>query len=250
VSPDPAAASAGPPPSEPGIPPNELAPPLPGAVQPGRRRNLIGPFSARQVLLALGSVVILAVVIVIATRPLGETGPGTLPDPRATAYLVGSPTTGLRPGSVAPELTTTRGDGSVFQLPDLDGRPIRLAELRGKVVWLNFWASWCPPCQAETPVLREIATTYRDRGLAIIGIEVQETVEDGRRYAGRYGLPYSIGADVSGDIFHLYRVFALPTQFVIDTDGVIRQVVNGPITQGAADALIAPLLPSVAPSGR
>ena len=197
--------------------------------------------------LALGTVVLAAVVIALATRPLGSTGPGVLPDPRATAYLVGSPTVGLRPGDRAPELVTTRPDGTRFELADLDGRPIRLADLRGKVVWLKFWASWCPPCQAETPVLREIASTYKDRGLVLLGIEVQETVEDGRRYAGRYGLPYPIGADVSADIFHLYKVFALPTQFLIDRDGVVRQVINGPLTQGAADALIGPLLPPVTP---
>ena len=203
----------------------------------------MGPFSARQLLLALGSVLLAAVIISVATRPLGTTDARQLRDPRATAYIIGSPTTGLRPGSLAPELMVTRRDGTAFQLADLDGKPIRLADLRGKAVWLNFWASWCPPCQAETPVLRDIALTYRDRGLVIVGIQVQETVDDGRRYAQRYGLPYPIGADISGEIFHLYRVFALPTQFLIDADGVIRQVVNGPVTQGAADALVTPLLP-------
>jgi peroxiredoxin len=207
------------------------------------RRKLVGPFSARQVLLAFGSVLVSAVVIAVATRPLGTTGPGLLPDPKATAFLIGSPSTGLRPGSLAPELSTTRPDGTGFQLTDLDGRPIRLDSFRGRVVWLNFWASWCPPCQAETPVLREISAIYADRGLVMIGIQVQETVEDGRRYSERYGLTYPIGADVSGEIFHLYNVFALPTQFIIDGDGVIRQVINGPVSQGAADALLAPLLP-------
>jgi peroxiredoxin len=204
---------------------------------------LVGPFSARQVLLALGSVLVAAVVIAVATRPLGTTGPGPLPDPKATAFLISSPSTGLRPGARAPELSTTLPDGSTFQLADLDGNPIRLEALRGQVVWLNFWASWCPPCQAETPVLREISAIYADRGLVLIGIEVQETVEDGRRYRERYGLTYPIGADLSGEIFHLYNVFALPTQFIIDRDGVIRQVINGPVSQGAADALLAPLLP-------
>jgi len=212
------------------------------------RRTAVGPFSLRQIALAAGSVVVAALVIAIATRPLGSAAPGLLPDPRATAYLVGSPTTGLRPGSMAPELTTTRSDGTTFELTDLDGRPIRLADLRGKVVWLNFWASWCPPCQAETPVLREIATAWGPRGLVIVGVQVQETVEDGRRYVQRYGLPYPIGADVSGEIFHLYKVFALPTQFVVDRDGIIRQVVNGPVSQGAADALLAPLLAATGPS--
>jgi peroxiredoxin len=213
------------------------------------RRNLVGPFSARQVWLALASVVLVGLVLVLVTRPLGTVGSGLLPDPRATAYLVGSPTVGLQLGSIAPELAVHRPDGTRFELADLDGQPIRLEDLRGKAVWLNFWASWCPPCQAETPVLREVAATYADRGLAVIGIQVQETVEDGRRYAQRYGLPYPIGADVSADIFHLYRVYALPTQFFIDTDGVIRQIVNGPVTHGAADAIVGPLLPASRPPG-
>jgi peroxiredoxin len=220
------------------------------ATAPPRRRNLVGPFSRRQVLLALASVLVAAVVLGVATRPLGEAGPGILPDPRATAYLVGSPTVGLQPGSLAPELSVVRPDDTRFELADLDGHPIRLADLEGSLVWLNFWASWCPPCQAETPVLRELATTYRDRGLVLIGIQVQETVEDGRRYAERYSLPYRIGADVSADVFHRYRVYALPTQFLIDPQGVIRHIVNGPLTQGAADALLGPLLPPVgSPSG-
>jgi peroxiredoxin len=218
----------------------------PGLASPPRRRNLVGPFSARQVALALASVLAAAVLLAVATRPLGEIGPAALPDPRATAYLVGSPTVGLRPGSLAPELAVTRTDGTRFELTDLDGRPIRLTDLRGRAVWLNFWASWCPPCQAETPVLRDAATIYRDRGLVLVGIQVQETVDDGRRYAQRYGLAYPIGADVSADIFHLYRVYALPTQFLIDAVGVVRNVVNGPVTPGAADSLVGPLLPSPA----
>jgi thiol-disulfide isomerase/thioredoxin len=212
------------------------------------RRKVIGPFSARQLGLALITVVLTATAIALATRPLGSTGPGVLPDPRATAYLIGSPGVGLRPGDMAPELTVTRPDGTPFQLADLDGRPLRLADLRGKVVWLNFWASWCPPCQAETPVLREIASTYADRDFVLIGIEVQETVDDGRRYAQRYQVPYPIGADVSADIFHRYKVFALPTQFLIDREGIIRQVINGPVTQGSADALIGPLVAAGSPA--
>jgi thiol-disulfide isomerase/thioredoxin len=192
--------------------------------------------------------VLVSVAVTLATRPLGTVGPSILPDPRATAYLISSPTTGLRPGDLAPELTATRSDGSRFELTDLEGRPIRLADLRGQLVWLNFWASWCPPCQMETPVLREVATTYRERGLALIGVQVQETVDDGRRYAQRYGLNHVIGADVSAFIFHLYRAYALPTQVFIDTDGRLRQVVLGPVTQGAAETLITPLLPSPAPS--
>ncbi|HEY0443073.1 MAG TPA: TlpA disulfide reductase family protein, partial [Candidatus Limnocylindrales bacterium] len=118
-------------------------------------------------------------------------------------------------------------------------------------VWVNFWASWCPPCQQETPVIRELSDTYRDRGLAVVAVEVQETADEGRRYADKYGLQYTIGADVAGNVFRAYHVFALPTQFFIGPDGVIRTVIQGPLTKDAATSLVESILPAApAASGR
>ena len=211
-----------------------------------RRRRGVGPFSLRQVAGALGIVVVAAILLTLATAPLGSTTPG-LPNPVASAYQLRSPIPGLQVGQLAPELTGTATDGSAIALTDLDGRPIKLSDLRGRVVWLNFWASWCPPCQAETPTLREMDTTYRDRGLTLIAVQVQQTVEEGRSYVEKYGLEYTIGADVSAAIFRTYRVFALPTQFFIDRDGVIRAVVNGPLEADAARKTIEALLPSATP---
>jgi thiol-disulfide isomerase/thioredoxin len=213
-----------------------------GAGSRSARRYGVGPFSLRQVTLAIGVVVVAALLLTLAVQPLGTIAPG-LPVPAPSAYLLGNPIPGLRPGDLAPELAGTNDNGSPFQLTDLDGAPVRLADLRGKVVWLNFWASWCPPCQAETPILREMDQAYRDRGLALVGIQVQQTVGDGRRYADVYGLQYTIGADVSGVVFHAYKVFALPTQFFIDANGVVRQVVNGPLDATSAAAIIEALLP-------
>ena len=193
--------------------------------------------------LALGSVVVAAVVIAVATRPLGTVGdPGPV-NPQPTAFRIGDPVPGLEPGSLAPEFTVDLPDGSTFGLADPDGRPIRLTDLQGKAVWVNFWASWCPPCQFETPFLREVDEAYRDRGLVIVGINVQETAEVARGYAERYGLRYMIGADVSGHVFHAYRAFALPTQFFIDPDGIIRFVVQGPLSAEAAAARVEAILP-------
>ena len=217
---------------------------VPGPSAARRRRGGIGPFSARQVGLAFGSVVVAAVVIVVATRPLGTVGdPGPV-NPQPTAFRIGDPVPGLEPGSLAPDFTVDLPDGSTFGLADTDGRPIRLAGLRGKAVWVNFWASWCPPCQFETPFLREVDEAYRDRGLVIVAINVQETVDVARDYAERYGLRYTIGADVSGHVFHAYRVFALPTQFFIDPDGIVRFVVQGPLSAEAAAARVEAILPS------
>jgi peroxiredoxin len=209
-----------------------------------RRRGGIGPFSGRQVGLALGAVVVAAVVIVAATRPLGTIGdPGPV-DPNPTAYVIGEPVEGLTPGSLAPDFAVALADGSTFQLTDTDGRPIRLADLRGKAVWVNFWASWCPPCQFETPILRTLDERYSDRGLAIVGVNVQQTADVARDYAERYELDYTIGADVSGHVFRAWRVFALPTQFFLDADGVIRYVVQGPLTENAAAERIEAVLPA------
>jgi len=222
----------------------------PTGARPPRRLG-VGPFSLRQVTLAIGVVIVGAVLLTLAVQPLGKIAPG-LPGPEPSAYLLSSPVPGLAVGSLAPELAGTHPDGSTFQLTDLDGNPIRLADLRGKVVWINFWTSWCSPCQQETPMLRSMDQAYRDQGLALIGIQVQQTVADGQRYAQTYGLGYRIGADVTGDVFNLYKGFALPTQFFIDQHGVIRQIVNGPLDDASASAIIENLLgisPSAGPTG-
>jgi thiol-disulfide isomerase/thioredoxin len=205
-------------------------------------RPLIGPFSARHVLALLGTIAAIALVLVVATSPIAGPASTPIPTPGSTFFVIGSPTVGLEPGDLAPELTGTI-DGQVVQLMDLDGRPITLAELRGRPVWINFWASWCPPCQAETPVLRKVFETHREQGLAVVGISVQETtVEDVRRYVETYELGYTVGFDATSAIFKTYRAFGLPTQVFVDREGVIRNVVLGPVTEIAAERILAPLL--------
>jgi thiol-disulfide isomerase/thioredoxin len=216
--------------------------PLEARPQRVRRRG-VGPFSLRQVTVAILAMMGAAIIGTLATRPLGSVVPG-LPVPDPSAYLIGEPIAGLRPGELAPELEGEGPEGHVV-LNDLRGAPIRLADLRGKVVWINFWASWCPPCQFETPVVRSIDRRYRERGLAIVAVQVQQTVEAGLDYANRYDLEYTIGADVTGAIFHAYKVFALPTQFFLDANGVVRQIINGPLDEARAAQLVESLLPAV-----
>lgn len=222
--------------------PEPVAPsePIEPPIRPVRRRG-VGPFSLKQVTIAIVAMMGAAIIGTLATRPLGSVLPG-LPVPDPSAYLIGSAIPGLRPGDLAPELAVDGLAGRV-QLTDLNGAPIRLADLRGKAVWINFWASWCPPCQFETPTIRAIDQRYHDRGLVIVAIQVQQTVEDGQAYAARYDLKYTIGADVTGAIFHAYKVFALPTQFFIDPNGVVRQVVNGPLDEARAAQMVESILP-------
>jgi peroxiredoxin len=196
-------------------------------------------------LTAFGAVVVAVIVLVAVTTPLGNTadGPGTV-DPRATQYIIGpEPQEGLKPGDTAPEFEATLADGSTYELTDLDGKTIRLADLRGQAVWVNFWASWCPPCQQETPIIRELANRYRVAGLVVVGIAVQETEPaDIRAYAERYELDYAIGFDASGHVFRRYRVFGLPTQFFIRPDGVIASV-GKTVDEASAVAAIEAILP-------
>jgi thiol-disulfide isomerase/thioredoxin len=194
-----------------------------------------------------GSALAIAVLLVAVTRPLGSTDGRPLPVPGQTQYVFRSPVPGLEPGSIAPEFGGTLADGTAFQLTDLEGRPILLGDLRGKAVWVNFWASWCPPCQAETPIMRELDQRYRERGLVIVAVNVQETVEAAKGYADRYGLEYVIGADVSGHVFRQYRVFGLPTQFFIDPDGIVRSVVPSSLTLEGATRYVESILPPGGP---
>jgi len=210
------------------------------------RHGVIGPFSGRQLVFAFVAVIMAVVVLVGVTTPLGTTatGPGAI-DPRATAYILSSPPpVGLKVGATAPEFSVTNDDGTTYQLTDLDGIPIRLADLRGKAVWVNFWTTWCPPCQSEVPILRDLAERYKSRGLEVVAVSVQETSPaDVAAYAARYQLGYTIGFDASGKIFHAYKAYGLPTQVFIDPTGVIASIVGAPLDEAGAIAQIERILP-------
>ena len=205
-------------------------------------RPFVGPFSMLQVVAVLVAVLTTALVLAFVNTPLGRPATPGLPTPGSGFVPVGEEVEGLRIGDIAPELA---GDvnGETVQLVDLDGQPIRLADLRGRPVWINFFATWCPPCQEETPVLRDTFAAHDDEGLALIAVSVQETTaDDVRAYVERYSLGYTVGFDATSAVFHTYRAFGLPTQFFLDRNGVIRNVVLGPVTRDQVEAILAPLL--------
>lgn len=194
----------------------------------------------------MAAVVITATALTVLNAPIAARPQPSIPAPGASFVPVGERIEGLRIGDLAPEFTGTNGD-EVVQLADLEGNPIRLADYRGQVVWINFWASWCPPCQEETPVLRDLYDTYDDSGLALVAISVQETtIDDVRSYIDRYDLNYTVGFDATSAIFRTYRAYGLPTQLFVDRNGVIRDIILGPVTRAQAESIITPLLAEAA----
>jgi peroxiredoxin len=203
--------------------PREPAPPA--------RRTLIGPFTARQIGLVNAIVVGAALVLFVATRPIGSDTATTIQPgvvPGASFYRISAETQGLQLGQRAPDFTGKNGDQDV-RLSDLDGREIRLADFAGKPVWVVFWATWCPPCQQETPDIRSVYEAYRDDGLVVVAVDVQEDVDTVRRYVQTYSLGYRIGLDTYAAIMKTYGVFGLPTHYFIDRQGVIRDRYFGPL---------------------
>ncbi len=202
---------------------------------------MVGPFTGRQLLVLALAVVVVAVALKAVTTPIGTATPA-VPTPGASFVAFAAPQQGLQPGDRAPELVGT-ANGQQVQLTDLQNRPIRLSDFLGRPVWINFFASWCPPCQSETPTIEEVYETHRAQGLVVIGVSVQESsVADVRAYAHTYGLQYTIGFDGTSAVYRAYHVYGLPTQIFIDRQGLVRRVWNGPLSLSQVEQMLAPLL--------
>jgi cytochrome c biogenesis protein CcmG, thiol:disulfide interchange protein DsbE len=121
---------------------------------------------------------------------------------------------------------------AAFQLRSFEGQPVSLGALRGQVVVLNFWASWCvPACYDEAPVLERGWRAYRDRGVAVIGIDIQDRAEAARKFMADFGLSFPNAPDPDGRVSVDYGVYGVPETFFIDRDGRIRAKHVGAVTE-------------------
>jgi cytochrome c biogenesis protein CcmG/thiol:disulfide interchange protein DsbE len=139
-------------------------------------------------------------------------------------------------GKVAPE----------FSLPlfeQFEQDKISLADLRGQVVVINFWASWCVECYKEAELLEQAWQDYQDRGVMFIGVDHLDTDTEGLAYMAKYGITYPSGPDIGDKISQAYAITGVPETFFIDKDGNIMHVQIGPINKadlyGLLDRLIA-----------
>jgi cytochrome c biogenesis protein CcmG, thiol:disulfide interchange protein DsbE len=125
-------------------------------------------------------------------------------------------------------------------LPILGGHGVSsLAALRGKVVVLNFWASWCEPCQVEAPLLQRAQARLRRAGATVLGVTYLDATPDSQSFVRRFGLTYPNLRDNDGVFAHAYGTDQLPESFVIDRDGDIAAVSRGQIGQPFLDRAIA-----------
>jgi cytochrome c biogenesis protein CcmG, thiol:disulfide interchange protein DsbE len=124
------------------------------------------------------------------------------------------------PGEPAPTFTITT----------FDDETISLEALRGKIVIVNFWADWCPPCHQEAPDMVAIAEDYVDKNVVMVGINWLESKSTALNFIARYEVPYQNGLDLGGKISQAYRLEAAPETYVIDRNGIVADTIIGPTT--------------------
>ncbi len=171
----------------------------PEPLQPSRRGLLVG--------IALTTVAIVVAVTALAVASSDDEDAGARHDRVAGAL---GTVTGV--GTPAPD----------FELRTLDGATVRLSELRGRPVIVNFWASWCHPCRKEFPELRRALRTYRDERLAVVGVSYEEALaSDAREFAARMDATWPLARDPGGAVAQAWNVVGIPHSFFVAADGTL-----------------------------
>jgi len=169
--------------------------------------------AVRATALLLSVVAILGAIVLLRGRaapaPFAAGGTGAL-DHRA--LVVGQP---------APD----------FVLMDVNGHAIRLSDLRGQVVLVNFWATWCIPCRQELPAIEQVYSEQRDRGFTALEVNEQESPADVESFASQIGATPPIVLDSAASVLAQYRFKGLPDSVLVDPQGTVRSVSYGPLSR-------------------
>lgn len=137
----------------------------------------------------------------------------------------------IRLGSTGTQQAAKVGEPAPdFALPTPDGETVRLSDFRGQPVLVNFWATWCPPCEQEMPDIEALYQKYRDQGLEVIAVDQQESSAAVQQYFDDRNLTFQPVIDSTGEVFNIYRVVALPTSYFIDAEGIVRFQHRGMMT--------------------
>lgn len=159
----------------------------------------------------------------------------SLPRPLTSTVLTIPETSGLVVvGQSAPD----------FTLETLDHQPVTLADLRGKVVIINFWASWCAPCRLEMPALQQAYEAYQGKGVVILAVNLtaQDAIAEAEKFVQELGLTFPILLDEVGEVSEAYQVLGLPTTIFVNREGDIARTHLGPMTETQIEQFVTELL--------
>lgn len=165
-----------------------------------------------------------------------------------TAFLIvtaaGLPQRAEFTGQIIPdELPVAPEIGAIappFEAVALDGQQINLGSLRGQVVLVNFWATWCEPCRVEMPDLEAVYQQYHERGLRVLAVNLGESTALIRQWVDEFGLTFDILLDAQQQIAGLYQIRGQPTTYVISPLGIITHIFYGATSREAFEAVLAP----------
>ena len=138
---------------------------------------------------------------------------------------------GIQEGEKAPD----------FQLQTLSGKDIKLSDIEGKKVILNFWATWCPPCKAEMPHIQEFYQDQKKNNVEVLSVNETTAEKDPNNvgtFIDNYGLTFPVLLDRSGEVGQTYQAFTIPTSYIIDTKGIIQKKIVGPMDKEMMTELI------------
>ena len=131
---------------------------------------------------------------------------------------------------------------SDFNLTTMDGRNISLADFKGKIVLIDFWASWCEPCRYEAQLLNDGYNAYSNNNVEFIGINIWDNESPAESFVEEFSVPYANGIDVSGNIAINYGVAGVPEKYFIDQYGYIQKKFRGPISEEILSSTIDEML--------
>lgn len=154
-------------------------------------------------------------------------GKGERPLRAAVLFIFFVTLTGM--GSKPPQIG---GPALPFTLNDLEGRQVSLSDFKGKIVVLNFWATWCEPCKKEMPEIQAAYAQHKDNGLVILGIHFGDNLTAAAAFAHHGRLTFPMLLDKKANVAEQYSVISLPVTLFIDSEGIIRErVIGGTLTK-------------------
>ncbi len=181
----------------------------------------------RRVLLLVGAILPVLGVMALMAWALGQTG--------------GNPG-GLGVNNAFGEVEVEAAPAPPLSLRLLTGEALTLADLEGKVVMVDFWSSWCPPCIEEAPALAATYPLYENRGVEFVGVAIWDDDSEVNKYIARFGVTYPNGMDAQGKVAINYGVRGVPEKYFIDRNGLLVKKFVGPVTAEQLRAIIDEML--------